>query len=347
VKRKLLIITSIAIVVILIAIFVHHKKITALAHKKTPPVPVRVAKPLQQSLPQIATTTGSLIAKESTVITPRVSGYIRSILFHEGDVVKSGQVLFQLDNQAEKDALDAAKANYALSKFHYQRDQMLLKKGLIPHSIYFASEVTLKQDQAALQTAGTNLSDRIVSAPFNGTAGGIPVSLGDYVNPGTKLTTLVNNQHLRAEYSLPVKDLNHLQLHQTVLITDATQKNKATATVSYISAAVDQSSQTIAVHADIENTAQLFKPGEYVTVTQTLGMQKNLLLVPEQSVLASINGYHVFVVRKNKAVKIPVKMGERMGSNVVITSGLTANDPVIVAGENEVKDGVDVSEAHQ
>ena len=69
---------------------------------------MRVEKPIQQSLAITANATGSLVADKSTIITPRASGYIRAILFHEGETVKAGQVLFQLDSQAQQDALTAA-----------------------------------------------------------------------------------------------------------------------------------------------------------------------------------------------------------------------------------------------
>jgi len=163
------------------------------------------------------------------------------------------------------------------------------------------------------------------------------------VNPGNTLTTLVDNQHLRVEYALPVKELNHIKLNQTIDITDALRKNKIAAVVSYISPAVDANTQTISVHANINNSAQLFKPGEYVTVIQQIGLGKNTLLIPEESVLASINGYHVFTVKNNKAINTPVKMGDRINGNVIIKSGLTSNDVVIIAGENQVKNGVSVT----
>lgn len=338
--KKKLITTSITLLIILIALIVHHhKKNNALeTRNQLAAIPVRVEKPIQQSIPLTASATGYLIAKKSTTITPRTSGYIQMINAHEGQSVTSGQVLFQLDNQTEKDALAAAKANAELSQLQYQRDKKLLAKGYITQDTYYAAEVTFKQNQAALETAQNNLDNKSITAPFNGTMGALSVSLGAYVNPGTALTTLVDNNHLRVEYALPVKDLAQLQLNQAVNILDATNNQKINATVTYISPAIDQNTQTIAVHASIDNQAQTFKPGEYVTITQNLGSQNNALLVPEQSVLASINGYHVFIVKNNKAVKVPVKMGDRINGNVVITTGLTPNDEVIIAGENDVKD---------
>ena len=340
-KNKLAII-SLVIIIILIAIFTHHSKKTP-AKIVIPPVPVRVAKPLIQSLPLTINATGNLIAKKSTIITPRASGYIKSINFHEGETVTAGQILFQLDSQTQKDALSAAKAQVALSQLQFNRDKKFLKKGFITQDTYYTAQTTLKQNQAALETAQTNFDQRTITAPFAGAVGAIPVSLGQYITPGNTLTTLVDNLHLRAEYTLPVKELNQLHLNQVVTISDTNKKNNIAATVSYISPSVDPTSQTISVHALVDNKLQLFKPGEYVTVTQDLGTQKNTLLVPEQSVLASINGYSVFLVKNNKAVRTIITIGDRINGKVVITSGLKPTDEVIVAGENEVKNNQPVT----
>lgn len=343
-KKKKIIIISIAIILIIALAIYHHIKIKdKLAVAKINPVLVKIQKPILQSIPVTASATGSLIARKSTIITPRASGYIRAILFHEGETVKERQILFKLDYQTQKNALTAAKAAYLLSKVEFDRDAKFLKKGFITQDLFYSAKATMKQNQAALQTAETNLKDRTITAPFDGALGSLSVSLGDFVNPGNTLTTLVDNKNLRVEYALPVKYLNQLQLNQTVIVTDSAKKNKISAKVSYIAPEIDQSTQTISVHAHVNNSKKLFKPGEYVTVQQNIGSAKKALLVPEQSVLASINGYHVFIVKKNKAIKTSVKIGERIKNKIVITAGLKPIDEVIVAGENEVKNGVGVS----
>jgi membrane fusion protein (multidrug efflux system) len=334
-KKSWVIAAVILVAVIVIAAILHHKKITQ--PSAIPPVTVRAEHPAVQSIPATVVTTGYLVAEKSTTITPRAPGYIQSIEFHEGQAVQSGQVLFQLDNQVQKEALTAAQASYALSKLQYDRDVGFLKKGFITQDMFYSAKVALKQNEATLETAKTNYAERQITAPFSGTVGAIATSIGDYINPGNALTTLVDNKHLRVEYTMPVKKLNQLKLNQNVTITDATEKNKITAVVSYISPRVNQSTQTIGVHARIDNTTGLFKPGEYVTITQNLGAQKNALLVPEESVLASINGYAVFLAKDNKAVRVPITIGDRINGKVVITSGISAKDQVIIAGENEVK----------
>ncbi|MDP1573384.1 MAG: efflux RND transporter periplasmic adaptor subunit [Coxiellaceae bacterium] len=339
-RQKIIVTTLILAVFIALILFFHERKNNIAAISS---IPVQVENPIQRSLPHTETTTGYLIAKENTNITPLASGYVRNIHFHEGQLVQKGSILFELDDDTQKNALASAQAAAKLSDFQYRRDKNLLQRGFITQEMLYTAKATNQQNQAALQTAQTNFSERIITAPFAGTAGAITTSIGDYISPGTVLTTLVNNQDLRVQYTLPAKILNDLQVNQPVLVQSSTGNIKINAAVSYISAAIDQSSQTIAVHAKIDNAKNLFKPGEYVTITQSLGNNENTLLLPEQSVLASIDGYSVFTVQNNHAVRTSVKIGDRIDGNVIIESGLSAKDAVIIAGQNEVKDNQAVS----
>lgn len=335
--KNIKIIIIFLVIACLIAIFFHHRHQQQLASNKISALLVRTEKPIIKSIAKTTTTTGSLVAIESTQITPRTSGYIQSIAVHEGESVAKGQILFQLNDHAEKDALLAAKANYSLSLLRFKQEEKLLPKGYITKDTFDATKVTLKQNKATLQAAEKNLADRTITAPFNGTVGALPVSVGDYVNPGNTLTTVVNTKHLRAEYALPSKDLNALQLKQSVTISAAGDKENIQAAVSYIAPSIDQTSQTIDVHARVNNTDSLFKPGEYVVITQNLGVTKNAMLIPEQSILATINGYSVFVVKNNKAVRVPVKVGDHLHGNAVILNGISPHDQIIIAGQNQVK----------
>lgn len=341
-KNKKLIIILLIIACVIVIFFHHTHKHTTISAAE-PTILVRTEKPLIKSIPKTTTTTGDLVAIQSTIITPRASGYIKSIAVHEGENVKKGQTLFQLNDQAEKDALIAAKANYSLCLLKFEQEKKLLPKGYITKDTFDAAKVALKQNQAALQAAEKNLALRTITAPFNGTVGALSLSIGDYVQPTNTLTTFVNTKQLRAEYALPSKDLNQLQLQQPVSISAAGDKENVTALVSYISPSIDQTSQTVDVHAHVNNSANLFKPGEYVVITQNLGVTKNALLIPEQSILPTINGYSVFIVKHNKAVRVPVKVGDYMNGKAAILAGIKPSDQIIIAGQNQVKNGELVS----
>lgn len=317
-------------------------------HKKQQAKPLGLSSALVQlspvtitTLPQTTTASAHLVALKETTITPRVAGYIAMTYCHEGERIEAGKTLFQLDDQKEKDALRAAIASNQLSSIQYAREKKLLAQGFITHAEYYTAKVTMQQNQAALQIAKENLSDKTIIAPFTGTLGSCPISVGNYVTPGTALTTLVDTKHLRAEYDVPANLTGQLALGQPVFI--AAEKNTLVGTVSYIAPSVNINSQTISVHALIDNHADIFKPGEFVTARQTIGAIKNAILVPEQSLIASLHGYAVYTVKNGKATEIPVKIGARNNGFVQITHGLAPRIEIITVGQSELRDGQNVT----
>lgn len=339
-KNKIILSIAIIVIAVVFGIFYHAHNEKNISNAS--PTLVQMAPVTVNMLPKTVQASGNLVAEKDTVITPRVSGYIQSIDVHEGEIVQAGTVLFQLDQEKEKEALDSAKAKKELSALEFQRDQQFLKKGFITQDAYYSAEVEKKQNQAALDVAKTDLADRKITAPFSGTAGAIPVSIGQLVNPGTVLTQLVDNQHLRAEYELPVGTLDILKLNQPVIITNLSKTSTLEGAVSYISPEINSATQMIAVHAIIHNPSQSFKPGEYVNITQTLTKNKETILVPEQSISAAVDHYSVFTVKENKALRLPVKIGARKNGYIEITDGLKPSDHIIISDVSQLHTGAPV-----
>lgn len=303
---------------------------------KIVPVAVKTTTLKEQNQTLSESASGYLSAKEDTSITPRVSGYIKAISLPAGATTKKNQILFQLDNMKEKEALTAAKAAAALSVLQYQRDKKLLAKGFVTQEAYYQSKVTMQQKNAALLAAKTNLDNMTITAPFKGTISGINASLGGYVTPGEMLTHLVNTLNLTLRYTLPAKDLNKIALGQPVTIQGEAENTPVIGRVTYISPSIDKDTQTITLHATIKNTKHIFKPGEFVTVLQHIGVNHHALLIPEQSIIGSMSGYSVFLVKNNKAIATQVKIGRHFNGKILIKSGLKPGDVIITAGQDEL-----------
>lgn len=337
-RSKKIIITSAVAVVVLIGIGV-------LSHKKTPSVPAIPPTAVQLSavsvadVPLTATAAGNLVANQQTDISPKIGGYITKISFKEGDFITANAVLFQLDDEKEQNDLAAAKADAGLSALQYAREVKAFKKGFILQDDVYNAKVTNEKNQAAVKTDQTAVDDMALTAPFSGYVGSKNVSVGDYVSPGQKLVTLVDQKSLLVEYALPSQYAAQLQLDQPVTITaDFLPGKNFPAKVSFISPYIDADSQTIAVHALLNNENNQLKPGQFVNVRQTLGTVSHAILVPENSVLPSLNGYHVFIVKNDHAVSVSVKVGEHIDGKVQIISGLQATDKIVTAGQNQIKD---------
>lgn len=336
-SRKITLFTGLAVIILIGIIFLLHKK------KPAPPVIgptlVELSAVTVSDIPLTVTAAGNLAANQQTNISPKVGGYVSKILFNEGDFVNAGTLLIQLDNEKEQNDLSAAKADADLSALQYERENKAYKKGLILQDDVYNAKVTNEKNQAVVKTDQTALDDMALTAPFSGLLGSKNVNVGDYVSPGQKLITLVDQKNLRVEYALPSQYAPQLQIGQATTITaDFLPGKQFSAKVNFISPYIDTDSQTITVHAVLNNESGDLKPGQFVNITQTLGTLSRAILVPENSVLASMNGYYVFTVKNNHVVSIPVKIGERIDSKVQITAGLKPTDNIITTGQNVVKD---------
>lgn len=337
-RKKIILISTAAAILLVVGIVLSHKKISA--PPSLPPTLVELTPVKVTDIPLTATAAGTLIANQQTDISPKVGGYITKILFSEGDFVKAGATLIQLDNEKETNDLSAAKADAALSQLQYDHENKAFKRGLILQDQVYNAKVTNEKNEAIVQADQSALDDMTLTAPFSGYVGSKNVSVGDYVSPGQKLVTLVDQQHLLVKYTLASQLAPQLKVGQTATITASFLPGKTfTGQVNFVSPYIDPDSQTIEVHVVLDNAQGDFKPGEFVAITQTLGTLSHAILVPENSVFATMNDYHVFVVNNNHVKSIPVKTGEHIAGQVQIISGLTAKDAVISVGQDQVKDG--------
>jgi len=298
------------------------------------------------NIPIVANAAGNLIANQSTNISPKNPGYVTKILFKDGQFVKKGSLLIQLDASKQINDLASAKAEAQLSKLQYNRDLKAYKKGLILQSVVYQDKVTNQKNQALVKTNQTLLDDMDLAAPFSGYLGAKTFSVGDYVTAGQKLVSLVDKQHLKVVYSLPSFYAPKLKIGQKVMVTaNFLPGLTLPAKVTFIAPSVDSDSQTIQVQAILDNHENTLKPGQFVNVTQTLGMQRDAILVPEDSVIADLNGNHVFMVKNDKAVSVAVTLGERIYGKVQITQGLKAKDQIVTKGQLLLKNGSNVKVA--
>jgi membrane fusion protein (multidrug efflux system) len=318
----------------------------ALSHKKnkaavlTPPTLVKLSPVEVTNIPIIATATGNLVANQQTDVSPKVGGYITQVLFHEGDFVKTGTVLITLDNSTQKNNLATAQTNEKLDQLNYQRNATLGKKSMVAQSTVDNALNTYKKDRITVRIDKKSLSDMTLRAPFSGYLGAKTVSVGDYATPGQKLVNLVDQQHLKIDYSLPNRYAPDLKLGQPVTVTADFLPNVIFhAKVSYIAPSVDPDSQTIDVHAILDNQQNQLKPGQFVNVQQVLSTQKNAILIPEGSDFVTIDSTHVLGVRDNKAVTIPITIGERLYGKVQVIKGLKKRDQIITTGQEQLKNG--------
>ena len=335
-KKRLYLLIGAAIIAAGIFYFYHSHAKPLAANK------ISVEAGLVQSgdIPIQAQAIGTLTAEKSIEITPEMTGHVAKILFRDGTFVKQGTPLIQLDDKVYKAKLESAKANLFYSETNYNRMSLLGKKGVVAKQAVEQAFADLKEKKASAAESQVAVEKMQLVAPFDGMVGKSKVSPGNYVSIGQGLVSLVDTQHLRVEYSIAEKYLSSLKQDQEVKITTNAYPGKEfSGKVTYISPTINTENRTMTLYATIPNENNLLTAGLFVNITHFLGIEHNSLIIPSQSLTATIDGQLVYKIVDGKAVSTPVTIGQRTKDHVQIISGLTQNDKIVTVGQQKLKDG--------
>ncbi|WP_052101295.1 efflux RND transporter periplasmic adaptor subunit [Novilysobacter arseniciresistens] len=290
-------------------------------------------------------TVGSLRADESVVVRPEVGGRIERIHFEEGGRVRAGQPLFSLDASLARASLNEAQANLENSRRANARAAELAGEQLIARSDYDQTRANYAVDQARVASARTALEKMTLRAPFSGQIGLREVSVGDFVNVGQDLVTLVRMDPIEVDFSLPEGALPQLDTGQKISVSvDAFPGEAFGGQVVAIAPVIDPNSRSVQLRAQIANPDFRLRPGQFARLTLDTSTGGEALLIPEQALMQEGETRFVFTVVDGKAVRTEVTTGRRVPGKVQVVEGLQAGDVVIVAGQGKptMQDGVPV-----
>jgi membrane fusion protein (multidrug efflux system) len=314
-----------------------------------PPMTVETAKVELQPLSAGFEAVGSLRADESVVVRPEVAGRIVKIHFAEGSHVAAGQILFELDDSQARASVNEAAANLQNSQRVVDRARELVAQKLISQSDADKAVAQLGVDQARVASARAALAKMTLSAPFAGQIGLRSVSIGEFVNVGQDLVTLVQLDPIEADFSVPETLLSQLSKGQKfTLEVDAFPGKTFDGQVLAIDPVVDANSRSIRLRAQVPNPDSKLMPGQFARLQlAAAGDSGEALLVPEQALMQEGETRFVYTVVAGKAKKTTVKTGRRVPGQVEIVEGLKAGDVVITAGQAKpmMHEGADVATA--
>lgn len=206
------------------------------------------------------------------------------------------------------------------------------------------SITALQGAQAALEQAQTSSDEATVRAPFAGEVAARMVSIGEYVTPQTTLVTLVRTDPLRIEVSVPQQHLADVSLGQTVTLKiDAMPDREFTATVRYVSAAVQRDTRSLTVEAVVPNTDGALRPGLFATARLQTGGEETVTEVPAVAVRTAAGVSRVFVVVDDHIEERVVSVAERTSERVTIAEGLAPGERVAIDELDRLGDGVTIT----
>ena len=327
-----------------------------------PAVPVLIAKAVRKSVPNQLHEIGTVEAFSIVNIKSRVEGELIAIHFREGDFVRKGQLLFDLDPRPFQAALDEAKANLAKDRAQATqastdetRYAYLLKEGVgsreqydQAHATAGALRASIIADRAAIQTAQLNLQYTRIRSPIDGRTGNLQSHIGDLIKPDSDnpMVTIAQVQPIYVDFSLPEKDLGDVRRNMKTrgLEVDATIPNSQGAPehgiLSFIDNTVDKTTGTILLKGLFQNENLRLWPGQFVDATLTLNTIPGAVLIPTQAIQTGQSGQFVFVVGHDMTVQPrPVVPGAPIGHDTIIEHGVAAGETVVTDGQLRLAPG--------
>ena len=298
-------------------------------------------RPLQSGLD----TVGSLRADESVIVRPEVAGRVQRIHFTEGGTVRAGQPLFSLDASLARASYNEAAANLDNSRRANARAEELAKDQLIARSDADNTRAALAVDRARVASAQAALEKMTLTAPFSGQVGLREVSVGEFVNVGQDLVTLVRLDPIEVDFSVPETALSQLGQGQKIRLTvDAFPEDTFGGEVVAIDPVVDANSRSARLRARVPNPDGRLRPGQFARLQLQTGDGGTALMVPEQALMQDGQTRYVYTVVDGKAKRTPITTGTRVPGFFQVVDGLKAGDVVITAGQAKpmMQDGMPV-----
>ena len=330
------------------------------------PPEVQVADVLEQDVPVYGEWVAQLNGPVNADITPKVQGYLLRQTYVNGSFVKKGQLLFDIDPRPFEAALDQAKADVekavsSLSKAtnDVQRDTPLAKQIAIPQkqldddvANQASATAQLAAAKAQGQQAELNLGWTKVYSPVDGIAGVANSQIGDLVGTTTKMTTVSQIDPIWAYFNISESlYLKFAPQISNVLLRSAVRSNlpveyvqaddvpyPAKGTIIFVNREITAGTGTIQLAAAFPNKGGILRPGGFGRVRVQIGTSKNALLVPQPAVIEVQSNYQLIVVGSdNKATVRPIKVGDRVGVNWIVTEGLKSGERVVVEGIQKIQ----------
>jgi membrane fusion protein (multidrug efflux system) len=285
---------------------------------------------------------GTARANEAIDIVAKASNRVTAIRFREGQYVKQGEVLVELDADEARADLQIAEAVLGESRSQVNRARELALTKALSAQQMEQLEATLNANEARVAASRSRLNDLIMRAPFSGRVGLRNVSVGGLVNPGTVITTLDDTSVMKLDFSVPETFLSSLEAGLPVEAKSAAYSEQTfKGQVLSVGTRVDPITRSVVVRAQMPNREGKLKPGMFLTVRLLHGGGKTMVL-PEQALVPERNKQFVFGVRDGKAYKTEIVVGRRRPGEVEVLQGLTVGDEVIIEGTQKVRDGVAV-----
>lgn len=316
----------------------------AMANTPQPPVSVSVARVQAVTWPQTLSAVASVKSVQGASLSPQSAGTVTGLFFDSGDIVRKNQLLLQLNDNVARAQLASAQARLTNARQARDRQKDLIKHRATNEATLEKAVANFREARAAVQQAQAVLTDLQLRAPFDGNLGIREVALGQYVAPGTTVTSIEQWDPLRIIFSLPQREILRIQPGDKVhLVVDGLNDKGFDGKVSAIDASVDSRTRDIRIEVRINNPDELLRAGMYGVARVILKQREQVIAIPRTAITFKSYGAYLYVIEQRQgadvAVERSVQTGRRHQGFIAITHGVKAGEQVVIAGQVKLHNG--------
>lgn len=306
---------------------------------------------------------GTLEASQEVTLRSEVEGAVEEILFTQGEEAEKGKVLVRLRTEKTEAELrrleariDQLRVRLQNRKSTLERYRPLVEQDLVSRLQFDDLETEIKEIEseiaqtfAMLAREEDRLADAAIRAPFHGTLGARNFSVGDYLQVGDPVVSLVDMDSLEISFQVPEKFKEKIRIGQSAVVTvDAYPDRRFQGAIFFISPQTDLQTRSFRVKARLDNEERLLNPGMFARVELITDVHENARTVPWESVIQTEEGAHIYTVRDGVARKVPIVLGKVTSEWAeALEADLAPGTPVILEGKYAVQDGMKVSMAEE
>jgi RND family efflux transporter MFP subunit len=308
-------------------------------------VPVETVEVERASLRDTVVSTSTVDSRNAVDVVSEIPGTVVAVDVEQGDEVTRGTRLARVSREELDLGVDSAQSAVSRLEREVERLRPLYEKGILPRQQFEEAQYRLEEAKDEQRRARTAASDKRIVAPTDGVVAMRYVTVGQQVATGTPLFRVVQPDDLIVNVNLPEAALGEIFEGQSAyFVSDAMSDTKFRGLVERISPVVDPRTGTVQVTLDVEESeeASRLRPGMFVKTHIITATREDVLTVPRRAVTRGDDGHWVFVVEDGLAERRVVELGVTERTRVEVTSGVSEGEPVVVLGQDGLKDGTAV-----
>jgi membrane fusion protein (multidrug efflux system) len=308
------------------------------------PAIVEVGKVMRLRIEEDAQAVGTLRSRQGVMLRPEVSGRISRFGFADGQRVRRGQLLVQLDDTLQAAQLRQAEALAGIARTNLQRNRELVAQNFVSQSVVDQSAASLEVAVAQVALAQAQLSRMKILAPFDGVAGIRSVDVGDYVKDGADLVNIEDTTQVWVDFRLPERYLAQLRPGQQVEVAlDAMPGRSFRARIDALDSQLDANGRSLLVRARLANPDGALRTGMFARTRTLLAVRDSALVVPEEALVPQGGKQYLIKVvdgaQGKVSQRLEARIGVRVPGKVEILNGVAEGDVVVTAGQGRLLRG--------